>query len=241
MSDPATNGHPTPPFSPELIADLHASALPAATDDALWPLARGDADAAAVLHALDETAAELSTVGGGDEPMPELVAARLRRALLAAPPASPLSATTPSATAETPRSTARLGIAAAAAVVLGMGAFIGFDHLGPAPDGAAQRPIMAAPIEVPDGAIPLTAIRAARHAKPGGRLADPTLLSDCLGANGYAASTALLGSAPARVGERPGTLLLIPGDRPPLVIALVVGDQCSASDPDLLAVNTVTD
>ncbi len=231
MSDSAASDRPTPPLTPELIADLHAGILPADLADSLWPLAREDAEAAAVLAALDQAAADLAELDGDIEPMPDLVAARLRNAVRAE-----------GAVPTPPRSTARFAAAAAVALVLGMGAFVGFDHsTPPSTEGTTGQSALPAPIEVADGTVPRSQARAVRGTMVVGRLTDPRLRSDCLSANGYAAGTALLGSSPARVGERRGTLLLISGDRPPNVIALVVGDRCSAANPDLLAVTTVTD
>ena len=229
MSGPATGDRPTPPLTPELIADLHAGNLPADLAASLWPLARENADAAAVLAALDQTAADLGELDGDIEPMPELVASRLRNTLRAE-----------AAAPTRPRSTVRFAAATAAALVLGVGALIGVDHLRSPPPPTTQS-ALPTPIEVADGTVPRSQALAVRGANVAGRLTDPRLRSDCLSANGYAPGTVLLGSGPAKVGERGGTLLLIPGDRPPIVIALVVGDRCSAGNPDLLAVTTVTD
>lgn len=247
MTDPASDEVLAPPYAPELVADLHAGALPADLADQLWPRAREDGDAAQLLSALDTTAAELRGLRDGDvEPMPEFVAARLRRTLIAEPTETTAPPVTGAGLDARPRRSSRLALAGAAAIVLGVGAYLGVSQFGPA---ATDRPsAMTTPSEAPDGTIdmpggtvPPTAIHAVRNAAVVGRLADPELRSDCLTANGYDAGTTVLGAGQAKVGERLGTLLLIPGDRPPLLIALVVGDRCSASNPDLLALNTVTD
>ncbi|WP_148302111.1 hypothetical protein [Tomitella biformata] len=245
MRDPVPGETPTPPFAPELLADLHAGLLPDAEADALWPRAREDADAAAVLAALDTTAAELRTLGGPVEPMPEFVAARLQRTLLALPAAADDAASPPVAQRRGPWS--RLTVvaaAAAAAIVVGAGWFVGLGQFGgtpPEPPVAAPPATIAGTLDLPDGTVPPSAALAVQGSTVMGRLSDARLRSDCLSANGYAADTTLLGAVQAKVGDRLGTLLLIPGDRPPIVIALVLGDRCSASNPDLLAVNTVSD
>lgn len=244
----------TPPFSPQLIADLHAGMLPVSVAKELWPRAHADADSAAVLAALDATLADLHTLAGEVEPMPDLVAARLQQTLSVEPADLTYSATTPSQITPTagPRRSARFAtLAAAAAVLVGLGGFFGFhqlnsDPLTPTTQASSTQVTTTVPsgtpaVEIANGQIPRAAALALRDTAVVGRLADAELRSDCLSANGYADSTQLLGSGTAKVGQRIGTLLLIPGDRPPNVIALVVGDRCTATNPDLLAVNTVSD
>ncbi|KAA2251351.1 hypothetical protein F0L68_37580 [Solihabitans fulvus] len=70
-----------PPWSVDLLADLHAGVLDAATEATLWPRVEADPDAVAVLAALDATIADLT-----DLPplrMPDHVAARIDAALAA--------------------------------------------------------------------------------------------------------------------------------------------------------------
>lgn len=89
-----------PPLSDEVIADLHAGALDADTTARLWPTVLADDESARLLDALDSVRGRLAALRGtadagddaageraravGGEPMPELVAARLRHSLLAA-------------------------------------------------------------------------------------------------------------------------------------------------------------
>lgn len=71
-----------PPWSPELLADLHAGALDEQTAAELNPLVLQDPEAAELLAALDATAAQL-----GEEPepaIPDAVADRIEAALTAA-------------------------------------------------------------------------------------------------------------------------------------------------------------
>lgn len=240
MSDPASPDSPAPPLTPEMIADLHAGILPTALADALWTRVRADADAADVISALDQTAADIHALSDHDiEPMPDFVAARLRNALQTQHPPQE------SATLTKSRSSPRFAVlAAAAATVVVLGAFLGVDHLrsdSADTDGTTGQSALPAPIKLIDGTVPPSEALGVRGVPLVGRLTDPRLRSDCLSANGYDEGTTVLGARSATVGPRNGTLLLIPGERPPLVIALVLGDRCSASNPDLLAVTTVTD
>lgn len=68
-----------PPWSPDLLADLHAGVLDEQTASELRTLLRDDAEANAVLAALDATASDLA--GLPDPAIPEDVAARLDTAL----------------------------------------------------------------------------------------------------------------------------------------------------------------
>lgn len=244
MSDPGSADCPAPPLTPEMIADLHAGILPTALAEALWTRVRADSDAKAVVAALDQTAVDIHALGPLDiEPMPDLIAARLRKALHTPDP--PMSAAAPQKIRSSSSSSPRLGLlAAAAATVVVLGTFLGFDHFrsDPAtPDGTTAQTALPEAINLVDGTVPRSEALAVRGGALIGRLTDPRLRSDCLSANGYAEGTTVLGARSATVGSRRGTLLLIPGDRPPIVIALVLGDRCSASNPDLLAVTTVTD
>jgi hypothetical protein len=89
-------GPPGPPWSVDLLADLHAGALDPAESARLWPLVNADPQARAVLSALDEVTnglGELSTAPV--DPMPAQYAARLDAALAAEARASGLITATP--------------------------------------------------------------------------------------------------------------------------------------------------
>ncbi|MEV0249770.1 hypothetical protein AB0H76_24420 [Nocardia sp. NPDC050712] len=76
----ATRSDPQPPFSPELLADLHADNLAPEVSAELWPVVRKDPEARSYLNSLDEVNAALQALASADrapEPMPAEVAARL--------------------------------------------------------------------------------------------------------------------------------------------------------------------
>lgn len=78
----ATRSVPQPPFSPELLADLHAGNTPPELGAELWPAVRRDAQALRYLHALDDVSTELRALGRDDRvihPMPADVLDRLER------------------------------------------------------------------------------------------------------------------------------------------------------------------
>jgi hypothetical protein len=70
-----------PPWSVDLLADLHAGVLDEETEAVLRPRVEADPDARAVLEALDATLADLSSLP--PIPMPRDVAARIDAALAA--------------------------------------------------------------------------------------------------------------------------------------------------------------
>jgi hypothetical protein len=73
-----------PPWSVDLLADLHAGAVDEAQAEQLWPQVRQDPEAMAVLAALDRTKEDLAGLAQAPAPpMPAEVAARIDAALSA--------------------------------------------------------------------------------------------------------------------------------------------------------------
>jgi len=60
-----------PPWSVDVVADLHAGVLDERAAAELWPLVNADPDARAILEALESTTADLTALTAGSvEPMP---------------------------------------------------------------------------------------------------------------------------------------------------------------------------
>lgn len=73
-----------PPWSVDVLADLHAGALDAKQSAALWARVNNDPEAQAVLAALDSVKHDLDALGDGPvEPMPAHFAAQLDTAIAA--------------------------------------------------------------------------------------------------------------------------------------------------------------
>jgi hypothetical protein len=72
-----------------------------------------------------------------------------------------------------------------------------------------------------------------------GPLTDPQRRASCLSGLGYPASVSVLGARPLAVGAVPGVLVLLPGDAPRAVNAVVVGLNCNSADTGLLAKRVV--
>jgi len=95
-----------PPWSVDLLADLHAGVLDEAESTRLWPQVNADPEARAILDALDSVKVDLGHFGNAPvEPMPAQFAARLDAALAAearargpvttAPPPQPVAPAPP--------------------------------------------------------------------------------------------------------------------------------------------------
>ncbi|MCT2586514.1 hypothetical protein [Actinophytocola gossypii] len=106
MTD-STRGPSGPPWSVDLLADLHAGVLDEAESARLWPQVNADPEARAILDALDSVTADLGDFANAPvEPMPAQFAARLDQALAAearargpvttAPPPRPVAPAPPS-------------------------------------------------------------------------------------------------------------------------------------------------
>lgn len=250
------------PVSAELIADLHAGVLTGADAARVRRSVDTEPRAAAVYRALGAVEADLTTAAEAyraphtPEPVPPAVRARLDQTLAqltaaTGPDPGPDAPLIPNGVAVTvvrPRRRRTSLLAAAAAVVGLAGAGIGV--------WAAQTPVDTPVTELiadeqPDPAPehddgPPAAASAGFQIDPAallgdrivGPLADPDRLAGCLAANDLPAGTAVLGAGPGTVDGRDGTVLLIPGPRPPMLTVLVVGPDCGPGEADLLARNT---
>jgi hypothetical protein len=79
-----TGAAPGPPWSVDVLADLHAGALDARQSAALWAQVNRDPEAQAVLAALDSVRRDLDALGDAPvEPMPAHFAAQLDAAIAA--------------------------------------------------------------------------------------------------------------------------------------------------------------
>ncbi len=68
-----------------------------------------------------------------------------------------------------------------------------------------------------------------------GPLAAPQRRASCLDGLGYSATTQILGAQRVDMSGRPAVLMLLPGETPETVMALVVEPGCSSAHSGLLA------
>ncbi|MFF0816567.1 hypothetical protein ACFYVR_15670 [Rhodococcus sp. NPDC003318] len=232
-----------PPFTPELLADLHGDVLSPEQASRLWEAASADPAARDTLAALDRVRAELGALRADQStppPIPPDVLARIRGALESEPPRVAESGASVSELPARRRNPVRVAAAVAAAFVVF--AIAGVTLLRPSaeePHRSADAPtgaVLADPATVQLGddlgaAAALTVLGNTDL----GSLSDPARLSECLRANGIDADTQLLGSGPVQLRGIAGTLLLTAGPQAPKITALVVGSTCSTNDPATLA------
>jgi hypothetical protein len=123
--------------------------------------------------------------------------------------------------------------AAAALVAIGLGTTMLIrTPASPPTTGPTAERITVTP------SIPLSApqIVALTHQRPDyGALTDPQRRASCLAGLGYPTSTQILGARPIQASGEPGLLLVLAGDHPGELVALLVRPNCSAADSGLIA------
>jgi hypothetical protein len=253
---------PQPPFSPALLADLHADNLAPEVSDRLRRLVRDDPEAERFLRSLDDVSTELHRLGSDPlilHPIPPRVGANLDRLLDAlaagADPAALASGRPPAEhpvvlpLTRLPRPQARSGgvrsrwslaVAAAAAVVAGGVGVAVAVHDRPTSESAAaaassgsSRPATnSAAPATPGGLSTAALLDALGRNEVSGPLAQPGALTACVAAAGL--DRGVLGAVNTRYQGDPAVLILLAGPQPPTITALVVGTDCRPGDPQLL-------
>lgn len=237
----STDALPDAPFSPELLAELHADALPEDVSRRLWPLVRLDQESMRILAGLDAVSTRLHEVGedpNGTLPIPPDVAQQIDRTIHAVEQSARPS-TDSVVVPLRPRGRRHLvlGIAAAAALLVGGSvAFAAVWHTSDEPESIAADPSTA-----PDGSLVLDSADldsgfafSIIGKRDSGALSDPADLAACLAANDVDPETSVLGSSQVRLDGRNGTLLVLAGVQPAQFIALAVGNDCGDANPDVL-------
>ncbi len=250
-----------PPFTAELLADLHADNVAAVQREQLWSAVAHDPEAQGYLRSLDDVSAQVHALGRDSQiihPMPEDVAARLTRFVddldttekgSADDPAvsRPFSAPAgesddrptiahPFAAGRQGRSRLRWLVAAAAIIVItGAGSIIATlredDHASITAGSAADDD------PIGDDLTATVALGALGRYDVTGSLARREALQRCVSANGL--DRAVLGSTDFTFEGGNAVLILLAGPRPPQITALVVGTGCSTGDPQRKAIRDI--
>jgi hypothetical protein len=133
-----------------------------------------------------------------------------------------------------------VGVGAALAVAIVGALMVSRDPAPTFPAGPTAEQITvarpASTIPLPDPQI----VGLLSQAPDYGPLSDPQRRDDCLDGLGYAPGTAALGGRPLDMQGTPAVLMLLPGDAPDAVVAVVVEPGCNAAHTGLLAKDTVT-
>lgn len=226
-----------PPWSVDLLADLHAGALDPQTEAELRPRVEADQDALAVLAALDATLADLSSLP--PLTMPDDVAAMIDAALTAeARRANSPIASTADLGAARERRNKRLGWGAglltAAAAIVGVAVVAIPNGGGSAVPPAAQSSATgdnAAPLAVTGedfGPVFSDVLKAQNY----GPLENQETLAGCL-MGGNIASAKPIGVSPITLNGKPTVMAILPGGRAgSFRIVVLDPDTCGPDNPD---------
>lgn len=253
MTDNTRSGPPGPPWSVDVLADLHAGTLDADVSARLWPQVNADPEARAVIEALDVVKVELGQLrGAAPEPMPDRFAARLDAAIEAEAahrsgagttiprqqqprPAAPVVDLAEARNRRNRRLTAwGAGVLTAAAAAVAVG-FVVFP--GAQTDGSAV-PQARAPLSV-DMDNPSAAINSVRNERDYGPLENERRLNDCVRANGVDPDTdQVVGVREVTMDGKPGVYILLTTGTSSQFRLLIVGPDCGPGQPSTLQ-NTV--
>jgi len=250
-----------PPWSVDVLADLHADVLDPAESARLWPLVNADPQARAVLDALDSVKVGLGQLGNAPaEPMPAQYAARLDAALrseamtrgrvatAAAPqttPAPPVAPVVDLAAARKRRNRlagwgAGVLTAAAAAVAIAVVGIPG-NETGGTPQAGDDNTDTEQNTESPDAGVEPPLALDSQDLSPAvgsltgefdyGPLGDEQGLKDCLAAHDITAGDPL-GVGPVTLdGARGYAALLGAGTTPGEFRLVVVEPTCTTDNP----------
>lgn len=232
-----------PPWSVDLIADLHAGVLPPEVAAQLRPRVEADADAREVLQALDATLEDLRSLP--PVPMPDHVAARIDAALAAE--ARPGIAPVVSLNDARKRRNRRLGMGGAGVLVAAAAAFGIVLAVSP---GAQQPPANdAAPATTKPGAAPPLALKRDElgsavgevlKAQNYGPLETPDRLAGCLKGGGITSSGTPLGISPIDLEGKSAVMAILPAGLGKYRLVVLDPATCGPDKPEgVLADTTV--
>ncbi|TNC27263.1 hypothetical protein [Amycolatopsis alkalitolerans] len=204
-----------PPWSVDLLADLHAGVLDEREAAQLWPRVQADPEARAVIEALEVTTADLASLASAPAPpMPAHVAARIDAAL--ASEARGLAPVVDLAAARRRRNkrigwvsgvvaVAAAAVAAVAIVVPGSSNTTGTPVAEPPSSSQPGGSELAIRSDQPQAAVG----RLSTGVKDYGPLGDANGLSTCLQQAGFAATASPIGVRPGTVDGKPAVLVLL--------------------------------
>ncbi|MFI9008632.1 hypothetical protein ACIGNX_15515 [Actinosynnema sp. NPDC053489] len=238
-----------PPWSVDLLADLHAGALDPKTEAELRPLVENDPEAREILAALDATLADLRDLP--PIPMPRHVADRIDAALAEeARPTAPVVDLDRARARRAKRLGWGAGLLAAAAVAVGV-AVVAIPRDNTAGDGGIAQPDPSTtPVtgsSAPPGGDRMPAVRGRNFgpvfgdvlkAQNYGPLENQEQLADCLrGANITAGKP--LGVSPITLDDKPAVMAILPGGTPGSYRIVVVDPRtCGPDNPDGVLANS---
>ncbi|MEC3974628.1 hypothetical protein [Amycolatopsis sp. H20-H5] len=231
-----------PPWSVDVLADLHAGVLQEHEAAELWPLVRTDPDAMAILGALDSTRSDLAGLALAPvEPMPAEFAARLDAALAGLRPEAPQLAPVVSMEAARKKRNKRLGwgaglLTVAAAAIAAVAIIV------PASQTAGQGSSVAQPGGPPpvgpsvggDGAGADALAGKSLGIRDFGPLGNEQRLDACLAANGLDPAVRPEGIQPVNVNGKAGVLVTFTTGKLAQYRVVAFGADCGPGNPSKL-------
>jgi hypothetical protein len=244
-----------PPWSVDVLADLHAGVLDDDRAAQLWPVVDADPEARAILDALDATQADLASLAEAPAPpMPAEFAARLDAALAAeaaatfpgqARPATPApeqagpgDAKVVDFAAARRRRNKRLGwaagvlTAAAAAIVAVTVAIPSTSQQSGTPNVAAPAP--SGPTVGSDGSGAQALVGKAVGVRDFGPLGTEDRLDSCVEAAGLDPKVRPEGIRPVNVGGKAGVLIILTTGKLAQFRLVAFGADCGPGNPAVL-------
>jgi hypothetical protein len=234
-----------PPWSVDLIADLHAGVLPPEVAAQLRPRVEADAEARDILRALDATLEDLRSLP--PIPMPDHVAARIDAALAAeARPAAPVV----SLDEARKRRNRRLGLGGGGVLVAAAAVFGIVLAVSPGAKDA-NTPGDAAPAPTTSSAgtnaVPPLAVKEAElgsavgevlKAQNYGPLETPDRLAGCLKGGGIASSGNPLGISPITLDGKDAVMAILPAGLGQYRLVVLDPKTCGPDKPAGVLANT---
>ncbi|MGK3199987.1 hypothetical protein [Amycolatopsis sp. MEPSY49] len=238
-----------PPWSVDVLADLHAGVLEDAQAAELWPLVNADPEAREILAALDATQTDLASLADAPAPpMPAEFAARLDAALAAEAAAkfpnagqagpAPRDAQVVDLAAARRRRNKRLGwaagvlTAAAAAVVAVTVAIPNTTQQSGTPNVAAPAP--TGPSVGSDGSGAQALIGKAVGVRDFGPLQNEDRLDACIAAAGLDPKVRPEGIRPVNVGGKAGVMIILTTGKLAQFRLVAFGADCGPGNPAVL-------
>ncbi|MGW3960440.1 hypothetical protein ACWED2_11520 [Amycolatopsis sp. NPDC005003] len=240
-----------PPWSVDVLADLHAGVLDDTQAAELWPLVNADPEARAILDALDATQADLASLADAPAPrMPAEFAARLDAALAAEAaaafperaqparpqPSAPREAQVVDLAAARRRRNKRLGwaagvlTAAAAAIVAVTVAIPNTSQQTGTPNVAAPT----GPSVGSDGAGAQALVGKAIGVRDFGPLQNEDRLDACIAAAGLDPKVRPEGIRPVNVGGKAGVMIILTTGKLAQFRLVAFGADCGPGNPAVL-------
>jgi hypothetical protein len=232
-----------PPWSVDLIADLHAGVLPPEVAAQLRPRVEADPEANEILRALDATLEDLQALP--PIPMPDHVAARIDAALAAeARPAAPVV----SLDEARKRRNRRLGLGGAGVLVAAAAAFGIVMAVSPGgeqaktPPAAQETPKTSTNTAAPPLALKRdelgSAVGDVLKAQNFGPLETPDRLAGCLKGGGITSSGNPLGISPITLDGKDAVMAILPAGLGQYRLVVLDPKTCGPDKPEGVLADT---